>query len=351
MNRFKSIVLAALAVLVGAAVVLPAQSAAAQSSASLSITPKKNYTIESGKSAKDKLTIRNLDNERALEMTLRVVDFTYTDDGGTPKLMLAEDAPQTTWSAKPFLTVPKSVKIPPKSSKTLDMSVAIPKNQGAGSFYSAIVYSSGTSDGGNVGLNASGVTLVFANVPGEVKEGLKLEKFGAYVPKSNGTKSDYASFTMKEPLNVAYTLKNEGNVTAAPAGSITVKGVFGQEYEITDVNPNASLALIGQTRTFTSCIKIKSQDVDFNGERSEAKTCTSPGLWPGYYSASLNMFYGQNGNNTKEIIGNSSFWYLPAWFLVVLLIVIVAIALGIWRLVVVIRGGSRGNKHKKSHRK
>ncbi|RZL67631.1 MAG: DUF916 domain-containing protein, partial [Variovorax sp.] len=344
MKRFKSIVLAAIAVLVGVALAVPGESVSAQSSAALSITPKKNYTIEPGKSANDKLTIRNLDGEKTLDLTLRVVDFTFTDDGGTPKLMLAEDAPQTTWSMKPFLTVPKTVKIAPNSSKSIDMKVTIPKNQGAGSFYSAVVYSSGTAEGGNVGLNASGVTLVFTNIPGEVKENLKLEKFGAYVPAAAGKKAGYTFITMKEPENIAYTLKNEGNVTAAPAGSITVKSMFGKEYQITDVNPNASLALIGQTRTFTSCIKIKSQDVDFNGARSQAKTCTSPGLWPGYYSASLNMLYGQNGNNTKDLSGSASFWYLPAWFLVVLLIVIVAIALGIWRLVVVIRGGSRGNK-------
>lgn len=351
MNSFKSIVLAALAVLVGAALVLPAQSASAQSSAALSITPKKNYTIEPGKSANDRLTIRNIDTERELDLTLRVVDFTFTDDGGTPKLMLAEDAPQTTWSAKPFLTVPKSVKIAPNSSKSLDMSVAIPKNQGAGSFYSAIVYSSGTSEGGNVGLNASGVTLVFTNIPGEVKENLKLEKFGAYVPAAAGKKAGYTFLTMKEPQNIAYTLKNEGNVTAAPSGSITLKSMFGKEYQITDVNPNSSLALIEQTRTFTTCIKIKSQDVDFNGTRSQARVCESPGLWPGYYSASLNLFYGQNGNNTKEVSGNASFWYLPAWFLVILLIVIVLIAIGVWRLVVVVRRrGSHGGK-KKSRRK
>lgn len=60
------------------------------------------------------------------------------------------------------------------------MSVAIPAGHGAGSFYSAIIYSSGAPSGGNVGLNASGVTFAFAQVPGKVNEDLKLEKFGAY---------------------------------------------------------------------------------------------------------------------------------------------------------------------------
>jgi P pilus assembly chaperone PapD len=125
MKRFKSIAVAACAILMAAAYIMPVPQVSA-ASASMSIAPKKNYVIEPGKSVKDKLTIRNLDNNQELNLTLRVVDFTFTDDGGTPKLFLAEDAPQTTWSLKPFMTVPKTVTIPPKGTKTLDMSVSIP---------------------------------------------------------------------------------------------------------------------------------------------------------------------------------------------------------------------------------
>ena len=333
MKRLKSIVVAAFAVMVGAASILPALSVAAQSSASLSIVPKKNYVVEPGKSAKDKLTIRNLDESSQLELNLRVVDFTFTDDGGTPKLFLAEDAPQTTWSLKPFLTVPKTVVIPPKSSKTLDMSVAIPKNHGAGSYYSAIVYSSGAPDGGNVGLSASGVTLVFTSVPGKVNEDLKLEKFGAYEAATQDKKANYVFVTGSEPQQIAYTLKNNGNVTEAPAGSITLKPWIGKEIVIDDVNPNGSLALIGQSRTYTSCIKLEEAKVEFNGQESKAKTCTSAGLWPGFYSAKLELFYGQNGNLTRELVGNGSFWYLPIWFVILVLVLLLILAFVIWRLV------------------
>ena len=351
MKRFKSTILAAFAVVIAGVYALPAASVAAQSSAALSITPKKNYTIEPGKSVKDKLTIRNLDNSKTLDLTLRVVDFSYTDDGGTPKLMLAEDAPQTTWSLKSFITVPKSVKIPPNQSKTVDMSVAIPAGHGAGSYYSAVVYSSGAPDGGNVGLNASGVSLVFAQIPGKVKEDLKVEKFGAYRPASGERKADYLSLSVDEPQEIAYTLKNNGNVTESPVGSITVKGLLGGAKTISDVNPNGSLALIGQSRTFTSCIQLKEQEVDFNGEKSKARVCESPGLWPGYYTASLNLFYGQNGNNTQELSSTASFWYLPIWFIVVMLVIVAVIAYFIWRLVGKIRGNTGRGRPKKSFRR
>ncbi|MGK2896053.1 MAG: COG1470 family protein [Candidatus Saccharimonadales bacterium] len=343
MKRLRSIAMAAFAVLIAVAYAVPAAPVSAVSSASLSIVPKKNYVIEPGQSVQDKLTIRNLDNTDSLDLNLRIVDFTFTDDGGTPKLFLDEDAPETTWSLKPFLTVPKTVTIEPGKSKTLDMDVTIPKGHGAGSYYSAIVYSSGSGDAGNVGLSASGVTLVFTQIPGKVNEDLKLEKFGAY----DATKSKYQSFMTEKPEAMAYTLKNNGNVTEAPAGTITLKNIFGKEYTINDVNPADSLALIGQSRTYAACIKLKSDDVNFNGEKSQAKTCAEPSLWPGYYSATISLYYGQNGNPTREINGSASFWYLPGWFIAAVIAVLAVIAYFVWRIVRWTRSRFRNPKFKK----
>ncbi len=351
MKRINSFILAGFAAVVAVSGLLPAASAAAVSSASLSIVPKKNYTIEPGKSVKDKLVIRNLDTETPLELSLRVVDFTFTDDGGTPKLMLAEDAPQTTWSLKPFLTVPKTVSIEPRGTKSLDMSLAIPAGHGAGSYYSAIVYSSGASDGGNVGLSASGVTLVFTSIPGEVNEDLKLEKLGAYNLAKQGKKAGYVWFATQKPENIAYTLKNKGNVTEAPVGSIKLKGTFGNEITINNVNPNSSLALIGQTRTYTSCIKLKSENVDFNGEKSKANTCDSPGLWPGHYTVSANLFYGQNGNRTQEINEVATFWYMPYWAIAIIILLLAVIGYFIWRIVTKVQNAGSGRPKKRTRRK
>jgi hypothetical protein len=351
MKRLKSTIIAGLSVLIFAAALLPAVSASAQSSASLSIVPKKNYVIEPGKTIKDTLNIRNLDNEKPLELVMRVVDFTFSDDGGTPKLMLADDAPQTTWSLKPFLKLPKSIVIPPKSSKAVDISVSIPKTQGAGSYYSAILYSSGAPDGGNVGLSASGVTLAFTTIPGDVNENLTLEKFGAYIPAVGEKKAGYKYITTSKPSTIAYTLKNEGNVTEAPVGSITLKNMFGKEQVIDNVNPNNSLALIGQTRTYTACIKLVDEKVNFNGGTAKSSMCAETNLWPGLYTASLDLFYGQNGNNTKEITGKASFWYLPIWFIVIVIVLLLAATFFIWKLVQKFKGRNYANQRKKMSRR
>lgn len=113
MNRLKSSIMVALAAIISIGLVLPATQVDAQGSAALGFPPKKEYTIEPGKSINDTLTISNRDREEALSLSLRVVDFTFNDETGTPKLMTAEDAPRTTWSLKPFLTIPKTVTIEP----------------------------------------------------------------------------------------------------------------------------------------------------------------------------------------------------------------------------------------------
>ncbi len=351
MKRFKSMVIAGLAVVVFAATALHASPASAQSSAALSIVPKKTYVVEAGKSIKDTITIRNLDSTKDLQLTLRVVDFTYNDDGGSPKLMLAEDAPQTAWSLKPFLTIPKSVVIPKGSSKSLNLGVSIPAKQGAGSYYSAIVYSSGSPDGGNVGLSASGVTLAFVSVPGLVNENLTVQKFGAYNVPTGTDKGGYVFMTATEPQNIAYTLKNDGNVAEAPVGSITLKSLFGQEKVISNVNPNSSLALIGQSRTFVACIKLQTENVQFDGGTAKSTGCVDPALWPGFYTVSLDLFYGQNGNNTKEVTSTASFWYLPWWFVLTVLVVLGLATYFIWRLVQKIKGRNFANQRKKLSRR
>jgi len=356
MKRFKSIALAAFFILAGVVSVLPAQPvSAADGSASLSIVPKKTYTIEPGKTISDNLTIRNLDAGAPLTLNLRVVDFTFSDDGGTPKLMLAADAPQTTWSMRPFLTLPETITIAPSGTKSVPVGVTIPKSQGAGSYYSAIVYSTGAADGGNVGLSASGVTLIFTSIPGKVNESLDLKKFGAYnlTSQGAGVKAGYVGITTTKPHAIAYTLENKGNVTESPVGTITLKHMFGKEQVISDVNPNKSLALIGQTRTFTACIKLKVEALQVGEGTTQSTECTNPTLWPGRYTVSLDIFYGQNGNNTEEIVKTTAFWYLPWWFVISFIVLLIIVTLLVWRLVNIIRSkffGGRGSRRPTSYR-
>lgn len=348
MNRLKSAALILLAVVVTTSMVLiPNYQVAAQGSAALSIAPRKDYTIEPGKTITDTLLVRNQDKERPLNLSLRVVDFTYNDDSGAPKLMLDEDAAPTQESLRSFISIPEAVTIEPGGSQSIEMTVAIPEGQGGGSYYSAIVYSSGSSEGGNVGLSASGVSLVFVEVPGEGSQVLTLKQLGAYKETSSQTGGQYARFHSDAPKRVAYTLKNEGNLTGRPYGTITIKSLFGQEVVINDINPSNSLALNNQERTFSACIKLKNQETDFNGSRAEATTCTDAGLWPGFYSVDMTAYYGRNGSPTKDLVGHSWFIYMPWWAIVILVLVLAFIGYHIWKIVRHIRSKSTKTKLKK----
>ncbi len=338
MKNFKRFVMATFAVIVTATSVFSALPVYAADSSALSIAPKKQYLIEPGKGVDDTLVIRNLDQTSDLQLTLRVIDFSFTDVTGTPKLFTAVDAPQTTWSLRPFLTIPKTVTVGPGKTQTLKMNVSIPAGQGAGSYYSAIMYSTGAPNGGNVGLSASGVTLVFVNVPGKVSEDLQIKKVGAYNKVGIDSESNFVFMTTSEPLNVAYTLVNNGNVAESPVGSIKLDNLlFGRTVNVDNVNPTGALALRGQTRLFTPCIKTQAQNVDFNGTSTTAATCVSAGLWPGIYKISADMFYGQNGNATQEITKVGYFLYFPWWFTILSVVVILLVAYFVWRIVLFVR--------------
>ena len=347
-NKAVAILLATVSI-VGIGLGVSYAPALAQSgSNALSVVPRKDYTIEPGKSVEDTLVVKNLDSKEPLHLNLRVIDFTFRDQTGTAELMLDEDAEQTTWSLKPFLDIPEKVTVQPRETVTLDIGVEIPEGHGAGSYYSAIVYSTVAGEEGHLGVSASSTTLVFTSIPGDVNENLELEKLGAFNPNAQR----YSFFNNSKPGVIGYTLKNEGNVTQAPLGTITLKHTFGHEVTINDINPTKSLALIGQSRTFESCIKLKRENVDFEGTRSEAASCDTPTLWPGRYSVNMAAFYGQNGNVTQELNGKGSFWYLPWWFVITVLAIAAIGGYYIWKASQYIKlNKQKSGKSKRSSRR
>jgi hypothetical protein len=108
--------------------------------------------------------------------------------------------------------------------------------------------------------------------------------------------------------------------------------MWGQkEMSIDNVNADEALALIGQTRRFVTCIQTAPLEVKLSGEVTKSKKCADPHLLPGRYTANLDLFYGQNGNPTKEITGTATFWYIPWWAIAIIVAVLLVLtALIIW---------------------
>lgn len=344
MKRILSMLSAALVVLGLVVNVVPASAAAAAttsgggSSTGLSINPRKNLVVNPGQTINDNLIVGNLSPLYPLSISLRVVDFTFYNNSGTPKLFLAQNAPQTTWSIKPFIHLPGTETIPAGGSIQVPYSVTVPKNQGAGSYYGAIVYSADSGKGGNLDLDASGVSLVFVNVPGAVHENLSLQKLGVYTASKRAAVGSYTFINTQKPKQIAYTLQNKGNVAESPAGSATVTYMFGgKPINIANVNVNSDLALIGQSRLFQSCLNNLQQGVTAVGTYNLEDVCGPVNLKPGLYTINLSAYYGQNGNPTQEVSGTASFWYLPWWFIITFIVVILILAFIIWRVVRIVR--------------
>ncbi len=318
-------------------------------STGLGVNPRKDLTVYAGKSVSDQLYVSNLNKKVSVTVNLNLIDFKSSGETGTPSLELQENAPKTPWSLKPFITLPKSVELGPGEAKYVPFSIRIPDGQGAGSYYSAIKYDGKPKDGGgNVIITGAPTQLMFVTVPGKATELMNLQKFGGYQIKDNEEKGNFKSlFVSSQPQKLAYLLQNAGNVAESPAGSIQIKNVFGKQVRlIKNANPKENLALIDQTRRFEVCIDATTKTVKQGGRSTKIDVCKNPKLWPGIYKAHMSLFYGINGSNTREIDAVATIWYMPWWFIGVILLVLAAVAFVIYKVRKSLVG-SKSHKRKK----
>lgn len=288
----------------------------AQSNA-LAIIPRKDYALEPGESVSDTLTVTNRDTQNPLRLNLTLVDFTSQDETGAPQLLDA-NTQRTAWSLRGLVDLPQQVEVEPGASVRIPISITMPADVGAGSYYSAIEYTSVTSaQDDSVNISAAGVSLLFVKVPGLATQQLTFEQFGAFVPDS-GTGGSFAGlFFSERPKVMAYRLKNDGNIAEQPNASIRILNNSGDVmYTISDANPKQQLALRGQVRRFDACIAPENvQQTADNGTEVNSVVCGDTNFKPGRYVAELTVLYGENGSETREINARATFWYLPWWFL------------------------------------
>ncbi|HKR81561.1 MAG TPA: hypothetical protein VJR27_01015 [Candidatus Saccharimonadales bacterium] len=315
--------------------VIPALPAHAASNG-LGITPRKNYTLQPGAHVSDTLYVNNLSQTQPLTVALRLVDFSAKDQTGSPNLNLTKNAPQTPWSVKPFVSMPSTVDVPAGKAVNVPITVSVPANQGAGSYYSAIEYTAQNSPGQqNVTLAASSVSLMFVTVPGHAHEYMQLKQFGAFIPTSDDEHGNFSSWFFTSPPKVlAYVVQNQGNVAEEPTGSIAIKNMFGKQVKLIDqANPKKQLALIDQLRRFEACVNPGTKTTKAaSGQDQTTVICNPTRLMPGRYTAELAVFYGLNGNTNQEITATAAFWYLPIWFLIVVFLVLFLVVSGVYFL-------------------
>ncbi len=323
----------------------------AAGSNSLGVNPRRDYTIQSGQTKSDTLTVTNLSKTDDLTVGIDLIDFSAKNETGAPSLIL-DSSKETRWSLKPYAKFPKSVNVPAGKSVQIPFSITIPKNLGAGSYYGAVRYTSGgTADNSkNLSLTSSTATLVFVRVPGEANDALRILTFGAFTPNADASSGTFGKmYVGSAPKYLAYRIVNTGNVAEQPNGSVELKNIFSKKVKIFDkANPNGNIVLIDQTRRFDLCLNestVTAKDPRNNTDTT-TPVCNPLKLAPGRYTARLALVYGDNGSSQHELSYVSSFWYLPTWFIIVVVVVILfLIALG-WLIKRAFAGKRYANKRR-----
>jgi hypothetical protein len=277
--------------------------------------------ISPGKSDKVSITLRNVSGGD-ITAKAEVNDFESDGTTGEPKI-IADPNHQTTSSIKNFLTNLSDVELKKDEKKDFDVGVNIPANTPAGAYYGIIRYTAVTKtneggEGGKVSLNASVGTIVLIEAPGNITEQIQVKSVKALQDKKSG------SFFLKAPNKVAIDIKNNGNSFSKPFGRVSVNAMGGKEvysYELNNTDPKANI-LPGSSRIFTDDLKNISK--------------------PGRYTIIANISHGRGG---EVITFKASFWYVPAWILITLAVILIALVVGAY--VLYRRRFSRPSKRRK----
>lgn len=253
---------------------------------SFTLSPTKYLiTVAPGSSQTAEVTITN-DNIKEETYGLSVVKVEQ-DDNGRSMISLTKDYIPLLW-VKPEMS---DINLLPGESEKIKYIIDIPQGAEAGSYYLGLAVYPLVSGNGNVGVNAQLVTVVYLKVAGIVNEALNVSRW----------QSSKVNFTKNIKFNL--TLENSGNMEVDMDAAVSLKSFSGREVESEKKSLGTQL-LAGEKRE--AVISLPS----------------SLKILPGIYHADLNIIYGQ----TKQIVTSSyTFWYLPWWSLVIILILIFSI--------------------------
>ena len=269
----------------------------------LSISPTRfELTVQPGANDEIKISVKNVTQAKIIAVPI-INDFASDNDTGTPQIIVNEERDDLP-SIRPFFKQLENIPIEPGQTVTKKIPVEVPSDTPAGGYYGVLRFVA-TPDGeinpedGQVALTASVASIVLVEVPGEVTEQIQLRNLMFYRNDVAGT-----FFTASAPQQMGVQIVNQGNGFSKPFGTVTVKNPLGKEvvnYELNNANPRSNV-LPDSTRTFRN---------DISGINL-----------PGRYVATADVSFG-NGGEVLRL--SKSFWYLPYWFIGLLIVLLAAI--------------------------
>jgi hypothetical protein len=268
----------------------------------LSISPlRQDLTLKPGQADKVDVTLKNITGG-PIVAKVSVHDFESDNVSGNPKI-ITNTNDNNPASIKNFLIGVGDVPLATGEQKSFSIPVQVPANAAPGAYYGLLSYQAvpdnTNSPAGNnkVALSAAVSQLVFITVPGNISQRLQLNAIHVY-RDTQGT-NESVLFT-KPPKEVGIELHNYGNGFATPFGNVTVKKGGKQVYAY-ELNGGITrgLMLPNSSRIFKSALKNVSS--------------------PGIYTVSVSASYG---SGSAILTGKKTFWYIPAWLIIVGVVVI-----------------------------
>lgn len=280
-----------------------AQDANNNGGSGLSISPTRTeLRIQPGQSDKVEVSIRNV-TRGAIVAKPFISDFESDDATGEPKL-ITDTSKRSSATINSFVSGLQDVTLQPGENKNLTYQVNIPSNAAPGGYYGAITYravpaNQANPENGEVALTANVASLVLIEVPGDITEQIQ-------VTSAKILKGDKAgSFFTSKPNKAAIAVRNNGNGFSKPFGTVTLTDMSGKQvysYELNNATPRGNI-LPKSSRTFTDDLKSISK--------------------PGRYTLTANISHGTGGEVLTQKV---SFWYIPVWLLVAMIVLVLGIA-------------------------
>lgn len=289
------------------------------SGSGLSISPTiSQYTIKPGGSQSVTITLKNVTVDAVIAKG-EVDDFKADNLTGNPQI-ITNSTQQSPNSIKPFVNNLDDVPLAKGQQKQVIIGLDIPKGTPAGAYYGVIRYRAvpknlAQAGPGQVALTASVGTIVLITVPGNIRTQVHVDGLQVYRGARAGT------FFIKSPDKVGIKISNYGNGFIQPFGNIEVHDMFNKSVANFPFNNPKQLGNIlpNSSRTFTH---------NFKGVNKI-----------GRYTVLASVSYGNGG---QVLTLKKTFWYIPIWLVVIILIILIGLLYAAFRSW---RHYKRGQRH------
>ena len=278
--------------------------------------PVYDYTLNPGDTIRDVIKLYN-ESSGPITIYPEIYNFTFTEGdetSGTPSFYPANDV-KNGFELAPWITTSKDpITLQAGERKSLDFTIAVPKNAAPGSHFGSIqlrTAPTAPTSGPTVSLVGGTGILMLVRINGAVDDTLAITRFG-------GDKNIYTSL----PVDFHTRLENRGNIHLRPTGNIFVTNLFGQQVASMTVNGDFRTILPKSPRRFDNTwIKhvLNSSASEFTKEWRNFAF--------GRYQATLVLNYGPQN---KVIKSSYAFWVIPWMVLLIIVGGFALLVLALW---------------------